>query len=334
MEADFNASVGQLFECFSSGAAARARSLSQNSFDHLQSARRSLREEQAGYARRLAEMENLHQQQQQETEEAAESRIREAKEEALRYKGLLDDANNRLGAQGRELVDVKQQLVTSQTAAQAQRRIDLATIEETSRAHGELERKVRILETENDENKDKIEELENNFTNEQIRSKSLAGVVEEKKLQDHNSIIRVKKITKLREELNEEIEDVEVHNLTALEVASNLYQVADQVMQIDVTTPQARRELEVRGKALTKEAITEKYKKAHAKKHRQNQAQKKKKDKRDRREQGQEQTGENLDENDGNGTQADGPEVICLDDENDGSVLLTADGLEGDGSTV
>ena len=281
-------------------------------------------------------MENLHQQQQQETEEAAGSRIREAKEEALRYKGLLDDANNRLGAQGRELVDVKQQLVTSQTAAQAQRRIDLATIEETNRAHGELEGKVRILETENDENKDKIEELENNFTNEQIRSKSLAGVVEEKKLQDHNSIIRVKKITKLREELNEEIEDVEVHNLTALEVASNLYQVADQVMQIDVTTPQARRELEVRGKALTKEAITEKYKKAHAKKHRQNQAQKKKKDKRDRREQGQEQTGENLDENDGNGsqTQADGPEVICLDDENDGSVLLTADVPGGEGSTV
>ena len=270
-------------------------------------------------------MENLHQQQQQETEEAAENRIREAKEEALRYKGLLDDANNRLGAQGRELADVKKQLVTSQTAAQAQRRIDLATIEETNRAHGELERKVRILETENDENKDKIEELENNFTNEQIRSKSLAGVVEEKKLQDHNSIIRVKKITKLREELNEEIEDVEVHNLTALEVSSNLYQVADQVMQIDVTTPQARRELEVREKALTKEAIAEKYRLARAKKHRQNQAQRKKKEKRDRREQGQEQTGENLDENDGNGSvllQADGPEVICLD------------GPEGEGSTV
>ena len=332
METDFYAAAGQLFEHFSSGAAARARSLSQNSFDHLQSARRSLREEQAGYARRLAEMENLHQQQQQETEEAAENRIREAKEEALRYKGLLDDANNRLGAQGRELADVKKQLVTSQTAAQAQRRIDLATIEETNRAHGELERKVRILETENDENKDKIEELENNFTNEQIRSKSLAGVVEEKKLQDHNSIIRVKKITKLREELNEEIEDVEVHNLTALEVSSNLYQVADQVMQIDVTTPQARRELEVREKALTKEAIAEKYRLARAKKHRQNQAQRKKKEKRDRREQGQEQTGENLDENDGNGsvllqTPADDFEVICLDEE-------TADGPEGEGSTV
>ena len=279
-------------------------------------------------------MENVHQQQQQEAATVAENKIREAKEEALRYKGLLDDANNRLDAQGRELVDVKQQLVTSQTAAQAQRRIDLATIEETNRAHGELERKVRILETENDENKDKIEELENNFTNEQIRSKSLAGVVEERKLQDHNSIIRVKKITKLREELNEEIEDVEVHNLTALEVASNLYQVADQVMQIDVTTPQARRELEVREKALTKEAVAEKYRLARAKKHRQNQAQRKKKEKRDRREQGQEQTGENLDENDGNGTQARRPEVICLDDENDGSVLLAADGLEGDGSTV
>ena len=265
-------------------------------------------------------MENLHQQQQQETEEAAESRIREAKEEALRYKGQLDDANNRLGAQGRELADVQKQLVTSQTAAQAQRRIDLATIEEINRAHHELERKVRILETENDENKDKIEELENNFTNEQIRSKSLAGVVEEKKLQDHKSIIRVKKITKLREDLNVELENVEVHNLTALEVNSDLYQVAGQVMQIDVTTPQARRELEVRGKALTKEAITEKYKKAQAKKYRQNQAQKKKKDKRDRREQGQEQTGENLDENDGNGsvllqTQADEPEVIDLEEE-------------------
>ena len=267
-------------------------------------------------------MENLHQQQQQETEEAAESRIREARGEALRYKGLLDDANNRLGAQGRELADVQKQLVTSQTAAQAQRRIDLATIEDVNRAHGELERKVRILETENDENKDKIEELENNFTNEQIRSKSLAGVVEEKKLQDHNSIIRVKKITKLREDLNEELENVEVHNLTALEVASNLYQVADQVMQIDVTTPQARRELEVREKALTKEAIAEKYRLAHAKKHRQNQAQRKKKEKRDRREQGQEQTGENLDENDGNGSvllqtqagrQADEPLVIDLD---------------------
>ena len=323
MEADFYAAAGQLLEHFSSGAAARARSLSQNSFEHLQSARRRL----ADYERRLTEEANLHQQQQQEAATVAENKIREAKEEALRYK-------EQLGARDRELVDVKKQLVASQTAAQDQRRIDLATIEETNRAHGELEGKVRILETENDENKDKIEELENNFTNEQIRSKSLAGVVEEKKLQDHNSIIRVKKITKLREELNEEIEDVEVHNLTALEVSSNLYQVADQVMQIDVTTPQARRELEVREKALTKEAIAEKYRLARAKKHRQNQAQKKKKDKRDRREQGQEQTGENLDENDGNGTQAVVPEVICLDDENDGSVLLTGDGLEGDGSTV
>ena len=334
MEADFNASVGQLFECFSSGAAARARSLSQNSFDHLQSARRSLREEQAGYARRLAEMENLHQQQQQETEEAAGSRIREAKEEALRYKGLLDDANNRLGAQGRELVDVKQQLVTSQTAAQAQRRIDLATIEETNRAHGELERKVRILETENDENKDKIEELENKVSLEQIRSNSLAQVVKEKELQDRLRGEGVKKVTRLQEELNEAREAREEQNLTDLDVSNNLYQVADQVMQIDVTTPQARRELEVREKALTKEAIAEKYRLARAKKHRQNQAQRKKKEKRDRREQGQEQTGENLDENDGNGTQARRPEVICLDDENDGSVLLAGDGLEGDGSTV
>ena len=103
-------------------------------------------------------------------------------------------------------------------------------------------------------------------------------------------------------------------------VYNDLYQVADQVMQIDVTTPQARRELEVREKALTKEGIAEKYRLAHAKKHRQNQAQRKKKDKRDRREQGQEQTGENLDENDGNGsvllqTQADEPEVIDLEEE-------------------
>ena len=319
MEADFNASVGQLFECFSSGAAARARSLSQNSFDHLQSARRSLREEQAGYARRLADYErrsteeaNLHQQQQQEAATVAENKIREAKEEALRYK-------EQLGARDRELVDVKKQLVASQTAAQDQRRIDLATIEETSRAHGELGRKVRILETENDENKDKIEELENKVSLEQIRSNSLAQVVKEKELQDRLRGEGVKKVTRLQEELNEAREAREEQNLTDLDVSNNLYQVADQVMQIDVTTPQARRELEVREKALTKEAIAEKYRLARAKKHRQNQAQRKKKEKRDRREQGQEQTGENLDENDGNGsmllqTQADEPEVICSEE--------------------
>ena len=335
MEADFNASVGQLFECFSSGAAARARSLSQNSFDHLQSARRSLREEQAGYARRLAEMENLHQQQQQETEEAAESRIREAKEEALRYKGLLDDANNRLGAQGRELADVKKQLVTSQTAAQAQRRIDLATIEETSRAHGELERKVRILETENDENKDKIEELENKVSLEQIRSNSLAQVVKEKELQDRLRGEGVKKVTRLQEELNEAREAREEQNLTDLDVSKSIYSVANQVMRVDVTAPQARNRLEEGEKVLNKKWIEqEKFRLAKERRHRARQAEKKKKEKKERKE--QEQTGENLDENDGNGsvllqTQADEPEVICLDEE---AEVLTADGPEGDGSTV
>ena len=147
MEADFNASVGQLFECFSSGAAARAQALSQNSFDHLQSARRSLRQEEAGYERMLADYErrlteeaNLHQQQQQEAATAAESKIREAKEEALRYK-------EQLGARDRELVDVKKQLVASQTASQTQHRIDLAVIDEINGAHDELERKVRILDS-------------------------------------------------------------------------------------------------------------------------------------------------------------------------------------------
>ena len=267
------------------------------------------------------------QQQQQATEEAAENRIMEARGDAQRYRGLLDDANNRLEAQGRELAGVQEQLATSQTDAEAQRRNYLATIEGVNKDNGVLVNKVRILETKNDEKKDKIAELESSlaelessFTNERMRSATLARVVEEKKLQEQESIIKVKKITKLREDLNNELENVEVHNLTALEVNSDLYQVVGQVMDIDVTTPQARRELEVRGKALTKEAITEKYKKAQAKKYRQNQAQKKKKDKRDRREQGQEQTGENLDENDGNGsvllqTQADEPEVIDLEEE-------------------
>ena len=326
MEADFsasvNASVGQLLELFSSGAATRARSLSQNSLAHLQSARRSLREGQADYAKRLAEM----QQQQQATEEAAESRIREARGDALRYKGLLDDANNRLEAQGRELAGVQEQLATSQTDAEAQRRNYLATIEGVNKDNGVLVNKVRILETKNDEKKDKIAELESSFTNERMRSAYMAGVVEEKKLQEQESIIKVKKITKLKEDLNNELENVEVHNLTALEVNSDLYQVVGQVMNIDVTTPQAKRELEARGKALTKEAMSEKFKKVQAKKHRQNKAQKKKRDNRDRGEQGQEQTGETLDENDGNGSmllqtrggrQADEPEVIELDSELD-----------------
>ena len=326
MEADFSASVhasvGQLLELFSSGAATRARSLSQNSLAHLQSARRSLREGQADYAKRLAEM----QQQQQATEEAAESRIREARGDALRYKGLLDDANNRLEAQGRELAGVQEQLATSQTDAEAQRRNYLATIEGVNKDNGVLVNKVRILETKNDEKKDKIAELESSFTNERMRSATLAGVVEEKKLQEQESIIKVKKITKLREDLNNELENVEVHNLTALEVNSDLYQVVGQVMNIDVTTPQAKRELEARGKALTKEAMSEKFKKVQAKKHRQNKAQKKKRDNRDRGEQGQEQTGETLDENVGNGSmllqtrggrQADEPEVIELDSELD-----------------
>jgi hypothetical protein len=322
MEADFSASVhasvGQLLELFSSGAATRFRSLEQNSLAHLQSARRSLREGQADYARRLAEM----QQQQQATEEAAENRIREARGDAQRYKGLLDDANNRLEAQGRELAGVQEQLATSQTDAEAQRRNYLATIEGVNKDNGVLVNKVRILETKNDEKKDKIAELESSFTNERMRSAYMAGVVEEKKLQEQESIIKVKKITKLREDLNNELENVEVHNLTALEVNSDLYQVVGQVMNIDVTTPQAKRELEARGKALTKEAMSEKFKRVQAKKHRQNKAQKKKRDNRDRGEQGQEQTGETLDENDSNGSmllqtragrQADEPEVIELD---------------------
>ena len=322
MEADFSASVhasvGQLLELFSSGAATRFRSLEQNSLAHLQSARRSLREGQADYARRLAEM----QQQQQATEEAAENRIREARGDAQRYRGLLDDANNRLETQGRELAGVQEQLATSQTDAEAQRRNYLATIEGVNKDNGVLVNKVRILETKNDEKKDKIAELESSFTNERMRSATLARVVEEKKLQEQESIIKVKKITKLREDLNNELENVEVHNLTALEVNSDLYQVVGQVMNIDVTTPQAKRELEARGKALTKEAMSEKFKKVQAKKYRQNKAQKKKRDNRDRGEQGQEQTGETLDENDSNGSmllqtragrQADEPEVIELD---------------------
>ena len=333
MEADFSASVhasvGQLLELFSSGAATRFRSLEQNSLAHLQSARRSLREGQADYARRLAEM----QQQQQATEEAAESRIREARGDAQRYRGLLDDANNRLETQGRELAGVQEQLATSQTDAEAQRRNYLATIEGVNKDNGVLVNKVRILETKNDEKKDKIAELESSlaelessFTNERMRSATLARVVEEKKLQEQESIIKVKKITKLREDLNNELENVEVHNLTALEVNSDLYQVVGQVMNIDVTTPQAKRELEARGKALTKEAMSEKFKRVQAKKHRQNKAQKKKRDNRDRGEQGQEQTGETLDENDSNGSmllqtrggrQADEPEVIELDSELD-----------------
>ena len=329
MEADFSASVhasvGQLLELFSSGAATRFRSLEQNSLAHLQSARRSLREGQADYAKRLAEM----QQQQQATEEAAENRIREARGDAQRYKGLLDDANNRLEAQGRELAGVQEQLATSQTDAEAQRRNYLATIEGVNKDNGVLVNKVRILETKNDEKKDKIAELESSlaelessFTNERMRSATLARVVEEKKLQEQESIIKVKKITKLKEDLNNELENVEVHNLTALEVNNDLYQVVGQVMNIDVTTPQAKRELEARGKALTKEAMSEKFKRVQAKKHRQNKAQKKKRDNRDRGEQGQEQTGETLDENDSNGSmllqtragrQADEPEVIELD---------------------
>ena len=266
------------------------------------------------------------QQQQQATEEAAENRIREARGDAQRYRGLLDDANNRLETQGRELAGVQEQLATSQTDAEAQRRNYLATIEGVNKDNGVLVNKVRILETKNDEKKDKIAELESSFTNERMRSATLAGVVEEKKLQEQESIIKVKKITKLREDLNNELENVEVHNLTALEVNSDLYQVVGQVMNIDVTTPQAKRELEARGKALTKEAMSEKFKKVQAKKHRQNKAQKKKRDNRDRGEQGQEQTGETLDENDGNGSmllqtrggrQADEPEVIELDSELD-----------------
>ena len=245
-------------------------------------------------------MENLHQQQQQETEEAAGSRIREAKEEALRYKGLLDDANNRLGAQGRELVDVKQQLVTSQTAAQAQRRIDLATIEETSRAHGELERKVRILETENDENKDKIEELENKVSLEQIRSNSLAQVVKEKELQDRLRGEGVKKVTRLQEELNEAREAREEQNLTDLDVSKSIYSVANRVMRVDVTAPQARNRLEEGEKVLNKKWIEqEKFRLAKERRHRARQAEKKKKEKKERKEQEQEQIGESLEENDG-----------------------------------
>ena len=326
MEADFSASVhasvGQLLELFSSGAATRFRSLEQNSVAHLQSARRSLREGQADYARRLAEM----QQQQQATEEAAENRIREARGDAQRYRGLLDDANNRLETQGRELAGVQEQLATSQTDAEAQRRNYLATIEGVNKDNGVLVNKVRILETKNDEKKDKIAELESSFTNERMRSAYMAGVVEEKKLQEQESIIKVKKITKLREDLNNELENVEVHNLTALEVNSDLYQVVGQVMNIDVTTPQAKRELEVRGKALTQEAMSERFKKVQAKKQRQNKARKNRRDNRDRGEQGQEQRGETLDENDGNGSmllqtrggrQADEPEVIELDSELD-----------------
>ena len=337
MEADFNAAAGQLFEHFSSGAAARRRSLSQNSLEHLQSAKRSLREEQAGYARRLADYErrsteeaNLHQQQQQEAATVAENKIREAKEEALRYK-------EQLGARDRELVDVKKQLVASQTAAQDQRRIDLATIEETSRAHGELGRKVRILETENDENKDKIEELENKVSLEQIRSNSLAQVVKEKELQDRLRGEGVKKVTRLQEELNEAREAREEQNLTDLDVSKSIYSVANQVMRVDVTAPQARNRLEEGEKVLNKKWIEqEKFRLAKERRHRARQAEKKKKEKKERKEQEQEHTGENLDENDGNGsvllqTQADAPEVICLDEE---AEVLTADGPEGDGSTV
>ena len=331
MEADFYAAAGQLFEHFSSGAAARRRSLSQNSLEHLQSARRSLREEQAGYARRLADYErrsteeaNLHQQQQQEAATVAENKIREAKEEALRYK-------EQLGARDRELVDVKKQLVASQTAAQTQRRIDLATIEETSRAHGELGRKVRILETENDENKDKIEELENKVSLEQIRSNSLAQVVKEKELQDRLRGEGVKKVTRLQEELNEAREAREEQNLTDLDVSKSIYSVANRVMRVDVTAPQARNRLEEGEKVLNKKWIEqEKFRLAKERRHRARQAEKKKKEKKERKE--QEHTGENLDENDGNGSvllqaQADDFEVICLDEE-------TAEGPEGEGSTV
>ena len=330
MEADFNAAAGQLFEHFSSGAAARRRFLSQNSLEHLQSARRSLREEQAGYARRLADYErrsteeaNLHQQQQQEAATVAENKIREAKEEALRYK-------EQLGARDRELVDVKKQLVASQTAAQDQRRIDLATIEETSRAHGELGRKMRILEAENDENKDKIEELETKVSLEQIRSNSLAQVVKEKELQDRLRGEGVKKVTRLQEELNEAREAREEQNLTDLDVSKSIYSVANQVMRVDVTAPQARNRLEEGEKVLNKKWIEqEKFRLAKERRHRARQAEKKKKEKKERKE----HTGENLD---GSGllqtqTQADAPDVICLDEE---AEVLTADGPEGDGFTV
>ena len=326
METDFYAAAGQLFEHFSSGAAARRRFLSQNSLEHLQSAKRSLREEQAGYTRRLADYErrlteeaNLHQQQQQEAATVAENKIREAKEEALRYK-------EQLGARDRELVDVKKQLVASQTAAQAQRRIDLATIEETNRAHGELERKMRILETENDENKDKIEELENKVSLEQIRSNSLAQVVKEKELQDRLRGEGVKKVTRLQEELNEAREAREEQNLTDLDVSKSIYSVANRVMRVDVTAPQARNRLEEGEKVLNKKWIEqEKFRLAKERRHRARQAEKKKKEKKERKE----HTGENLD---GSvllqtQTQADAPDVICLDDE-------TAEGPEGEGSTV
>ena len=59
----------------------------------------------------------------------------------------------------------------------------------------------------------------------------------------------------------------------------------------------------------------EKFRLAKERRHRARQAEKKKKEKKERKEQEQEQIGESL-------------------DENDGSMLLTADGPEGEGSTV